>query len=257
MANAYSKQTRSALTLAAVSSLLLGVAAHGATLSRNSNPPSATTGQVALPTLAVETITQSTNTATVTSGSSVSCNAGQPLFLHTDNFYYRAFTLSSFNPPLDNLQFMVQNVSIGVELADGAPDGPGGTQPIEIRLYDTTTNPPTVASLGVALSTQNVVVSDQTLTVLPVAMTVQPVLLNASDILAVEVFTPNGQVTQNSFFIGSNALGQSAPSFIRAASCGITEITNLASIGFANMHIVMTVSGNNQLPVELQTFTVD
>jgi hypothetical protein len=248
MANADSKQTRSALTLAAASSLLLGVAAHGATLSRNSNPPSATTGQVALPTLAVETITQSTNTATVTSGNSVSCNGGAPLFLHTDNSYYRAFTLASFNPPLDNLQFMVQSVSIGVEQADGTPDGPGGTQSIEIRLF---------ATLGPARSTENVVVADQTLTILPVAMTVQPVLLNASDILAVEVFTPTGQVLGNSFFIGSNALGQSAPSFIRAASCGIAEITNLASIGFANMHIVMTVSGNNQLPVELQTFTVD
>src|SRR6185436_1773755 len=54
---------------------------------------------------------------------------------------------------------------------------------------------------------------------------------------------PDGQPNQNSFFIGSNNLGQSGPSYISAASCGIANPTNLASIGFPNMHIVMNVLG--------------
>jgi len=106
------------------------------------------------------------------------------------------------------------------------------------------------------ISTQAITLPNQNLTLFSQNLTTQPVLLNASDILAVEVFSPNGQTANNSFFIGSNALGQSGPSFIRAADCGVAEITNLAAIGFPNMHLVMSVSGNNQVPVELQTFEI-
>lgn len=216
----------------------------------NPHPPQAPFGQQALPENAV-TITQSTNATTITSGNSAACNAGG---LHTDNYYYRGFTLSAFNPPLTDVQFLVQQVTIGVELAN---DAAGAGQPLTVNLYDSSANPPTNATLGAAISSQPVTVLDQALTLLAVPLTTQPVLLNASDILAVEIFTPNGQTAGNSFFIGSNALGQTGPSFIKAADCGITQITNTASIGFPNMHIVMTVSGNNQTPVELTTFSVD
>lgn len=218
----------------------------------NGNPAPAPFGQQAIPQNAV-TITQSTSLA-ITAANSVSCNGGTPGFFHTDNFYYRAFTLSAFNPPLNDLQFMVQSVTIGVETAN---DGGGVGQPLSVRIYDSSANPPLNATLGAALSTQNITVTDQAATLLAVPLTTQPVLLNASDILAVEIFTPNGAAASHQFFIGSNAGGQSGPSFIKAADCGLSEIGNLAGIGFPNMHIVMQVSGNNQTPVELTTFAVD
>jgi len=221
--------------------------------STNSNPPQAPFGQQALPENVVS-ITQSTDAVTIASGNSVSCNSGAPGFFHTDNSYYRAFTLSAFNPPLTDLQFMVQQVTIGVELAN---DGGGIGQPITVMIYDSSANPPTNATLGPALSTEPVTVADQALTLLAVPLITQPVLINAADILAVEVFTPNGAAASHEFFIGSNAGGQTGPSFIKAAPCGISDVTNLATIGFATMHIVMTVSGNNQVPVELTTFLVD
>lgn len=243
-------------TIAAVAALLaLSASASFAanSFSRNGNPAPAPFGQQRLPENAV-TISQSTST-TVTVGSSVSCNNGAGNgFEHTDNFYYRAFTLSTFNPPLTDLQFMVQSVTIGVESAN---DGGGVGQPISVRIYDSSANPPLNATLGAALSTENITVADQALTLLAVPLTTQPVLINASDILAVEIFTPNGSVPNHSFFIGANAGGQAGSGFIKAADCGITEITNLSAIGFPNMHIVMQVSGNNQTPVELTTFSVD
>jgi hypothetical protein len=225
-------------------------AANG--FSKNGNPASAPFGQQLVPENAV-TISQSTST-TVTVGASVSCNGGAPGFFHTDNSYYRAFTLTAFNPPLTDLQFMVQSVTIGVETAN---DGGGVGQPISVLIYDSSANPPTNATLGSALSTENVTVVDQVQTLLAVPLTTQPVLINASDILAVEIFTPNGQTSGHSFFMGSNAGGQSGPGFIKSAPCGITDITHLATIGFPNMHMVMQVSGNNQTPVELTTFSVD
>lgn len=200
--------------------------------------------------LVAQTITQSVS-STITAANSVSCNGGAPNFFHTDNSYYRAFTLSTFKN-LTQPQFRVDSVTIGIETAN---DAAGAGQPLTVNLWRSTTNPPTLASLT-AVSSDNATVPDQTNSLFTVNIATQPVFIVATDILVVEVFTPSGQATSNSFFIGSNAGGQTGPSLIRAASCGISEITNLASIGFANMHIVMSVSGNNQVPVSLQSFDI-
>ena len=61
--------------------------------------------------------------------------------------------------------------------------------------------------------------------------------------LVVEIFTPDGQTAGHSFFIGSNNLGQTGPSYLLAADCGVTVPTPTGSIGFPGMHIVMNVTG--------------
>ena len=40
------------------------------------------------------------------------------------------------------------------------------------------------------------------------------------------------------------AAGQTAPSYLAAAACGVTEPTDTAAIGFPGMHIVMNVTGD-------------
>jgi hypothetical protein len=244
------------VVLAVLVGALAGPAwAERPSLSRNTNPPDRSQGQVPLKPLAVETISQSTDVTTVTAGNSVSCNNGAAGgFLHTDNSYYRGMTLSTF-PVLTLPQFVVQQVTIAVEQANGS----SGSQPITARVWSATANP-----IGGApdppgnnqVSSEAVSVTNQTLTLLPINLTTQPNFLVASGIVAVEIFTPDGQATGNSFFIGSNAGGQSAPSYIKAAPCAVNNITNLASIGFANMHLVMQVTGNNQVPVELMDFQI-
>ena len=61
-------------------------------------------------------------------------------------------------------------------------------------------------------------VADQALTVLtvPLAASVPAGALE----MVLEVFTPNGQTAGHSFFIGSNNLGESAPSYLQAPACG-------------------------------------
>lgn len=226
----------------------VAASANAQTFSTNGRAPSVPPGPPPALPEAAQTITQSTNPTTVTAANSVSCNGGTPNFFHTENSYYRAFTLSTF-PVLTLPQFRIDSVTIGIETANAA--GTGTTQPVTVNLYKSTTNPPTMASLGAAVATENLNVSDQTNSLLVVPITAQPVYLVASEILVVEVFTPNGQTAGHSFFIGSNALGQSGPTFIRSVPCSVSEITNTASIGFPNMHVVMSVSGNNQTPVEL------
>lgn len=224
-------------------------AASAQQLSRSGQAPGSQTLRPWAPTVA-QTITQSVS-PTVTAANSVSCNGGSPTFFHTDNRYFRAFTLSTFKN-LTQPQFRVDSVDFGIETAN---DAAGAGQPLTVNLWRSTTNPPTLASLT-AVSSDNFTVPDQTNSIFNAVIATQPVFIVATDILVVEIFTPNGQTTSNSFFIGSNAGGQAAPSYILSTPCGISEITNLASIGFANMHIVMSVNGNNQVPVTLQSYDV-
>src|SRR5690606_28587580 len=52
------------------------------------------------------------------------------------------------------------------------------------------------------------------------------------------------QATGGVFYIGSNGAGQSAPSYLAATDCGISEPATTDSIGWPDMHIVMNVSGD-------------
>ena len=204
------------------------------------------------------TITHSSSQA-ITPLNSVSCNDG---IGHTDNSYYRAFTLSSFGI---TTAFDVQSIDIGIEEASsnalGAPKGapkraagkssishksktsaPGGVgQPATVNIY--TSNQPFPTGFPGSLTligTAMINVADQTLTVINVPITGTAA---AGSELVVEVFTPDGSAAGNLFFIGSNASAETGPSYLRAADCGVTTPTTTAAIGFPNMHIVMNVNG--------------
>lgn len=202
---------------------------------------------------AAATMTLSRSNSTAISTGSVSCNSGSPSFLHTGNSYYRAFPLSSF-PALTLAQFRVDSVSFGVQSAN---DAAGAGQPITVRLHASSTNPPTLASLS-PLTEETVTIPDSASgTLFNVNFERPPALDVATDTLVVEVLMPDGQTAGHSFFIGSNADGQTGASFIRAPTCGFAEIADLETIGFPDMHVVMSVSGNTQVPVTLQSFDVD
>jgi hypothetical protein len=175
------------------------------------------------------TITHSA-TQNIVSGNSVSCNAGG---LHTNNSYLRAFDLGSFGITTD---FDVVQVEVGVEQAIGAT----GSQPVTVNLYTWNPADPFIFANFTQIGTANASVADQSLTILAVPVTgTAP----AGSTLVVELFTPDGQTTNNSFFVGSNPDGQTAPTFLAAADCGVAEPTDTAAIGFPNMHMVMNVSG--------------
>jgi hypothetical protein len=45
------------------------------------------------------------------------------------------------------------------------------------------------------------------------------------------------------FLMGANGLGQTAPSYLRSASCGLPNPVDTATIGFPSFHMVMSVTG--------------
>ena len=182
------------------------------------------------------TITQSNDSTTITDGNSISCNAGGP---HADNAYLRVFDLPAFG--IEN-GLDVTNIQVGI---DEAASVGGAGQPIEVNLY---TKAPasalTYANLTL-IGSASFTINDTALTLFD--MPVTGTVATGSD-LVVEVFTPNGQTDGHVFFIGSNAAGQTDASYIAAAACGFPEPVTTATIGFPDMHTVMSVTGNTLAP---------
>jgi HYR domain-containing protein/pre-peptidase len=213
------------------------------------------------------TITHSSSQA-ITPLNSVSCNDGVG---HTDNSYYRAFSLTSFGI---TGAFDVQSIDIGIEdaIAGGlrsigktkggvsAPNGStkksishksrasspaGGGQSITVNIFTSSMAFPAgfPGSLTM-IGTATVNVADQSGTILNVPITGTAA---AGSELVVEVFTPDGTAVGNLFFIGSNSAAETGPSYLRAADCGVTTPTTTAGLGFPDMHIVMNVNGCEQV----------
>lgn len=161
-------------------------------------------------------------------GNSAACNMGG---IHTDNHYLRIFDLPTFGIDKD---FKISNVSFGIEQSIPA----GTTQPLQVRLY--TLNGIFQFANMTLISTTITDVTSQEMTILnvPVSGTAP-----AGSKLVVDIFTPDGEAAGNSFFIGSNNLGETGPSYIAAAECGIPEPTLVANVGYPNMMIVMNVTG--------------
>ncbi len=186
----------------------------------------------AAPPMSVEaTVTHSTSTA-ITAGNSISCNATN---LHANNSYYRVFNLPALGISSD---FSITKVTVGIE---SATSGAGGTQPATVRLH-TLTGALALANLT-QIGTADVSISDTATGVVldfPITATAP-----AGATLVAEFFTPDGQAIGHSLFIGSNALGQSDPSYLAAADCGATEPADISGLGFPDMHIVLSVTGTH------------
>ncbi len=150
--------------------------------------------------------------------------------------------------------YIVNAVCIGVEAAIENFDGTGtidGEIPAAINFYWTSP----IGSIVMDANNTGTPVPDATvdftfagdgsqdLTVIEIPVSGVTVPDAATD-LVVEIFVPGSDSMDpngDMFFIGSNAAGQTAPSFLAAGACGITTPTNIASLGFPNMHLLMFV----------------
>jgi subtilisin-like proprotein convertase family protein len=173
-------------------------------------------------------LSQSSSTA-ITSGNSVSCNAGG---LHTDNSYWRVYNLASY--PLAG-PFTINKVVFGIELAAG------GAQNVIVNLYNQT-GAAFPGGTRTLIGTQTVSVPNQNLSLFTANLTT-PVTVPNNSTIVVELFTPSGQATGRSFFIGSNSAAETGVSYISAATCGISTPTPIGTVGFPNMHIILNLGG--------------
>jgi hypothetical protein len=178
------------------------------------------------------TITHSASQAVV-AGNSVACSPDGG-FTTTENGYLRTFTLEDFGIFSD---FDVTQVSFGIESLSGVP------QTMTVNLFTLDAMPFIYANMTL-IGTASATFNPQALTIVTVPVTGN---VPAGATLVVEVDAPNMSGV-GGFFIGSNSAGQTAPSYLRSASCGLPEPRDVATIGFPNMHIVMNVTGFAEPP---------
>jgi hypothetical protein len=183
----------------------------------------------------ITTLTQSTNNTTVTVGASIACAVGNPVQYTVDNSYYRSYPLTGQPGNVD-----VVSIRFGVEQVSSTT----GTRPMIIRLWNDPNGGVPAPTTGLVLRhTENFTLPVQTTPgIITQAITGPPVSFLPTETLVVEINSPTGGTTGNLFFIGSNALGQTAPGFLKAATCGITDATDLVTVGYPNMHMIIDVN---------------
>jgi subtilisin family serine protease len=179
------------------------------------------------------TITQSASQVIV-SGNSVACVDDATGFT-TDNSYWRAFNMAAFT---GGQQYDTTTISFGIELAES---GGGTGQSVIVNLY-ANNGAPFPGGTRVLIGSAPLTAADQSLTVLSANLTAT---VPAGTLeLVMEVHSPDGVPDGNRFFIGSNASGETGPSYISAVACGIPDPTPFATIGFPDVHVVFNVNGS-------------
>ena len=192
---------------------------------------------LAAPASAQTICSQSSDNLTIGNGG-VSCATAAPNFFVAQNSYIRRYTFpgSCTIPPGES----ISAVDFGVQSALAGPTG-GGMQPANVRLYSIVTGAPLTFANMTLLRDEPIMIVDQTLQIINTPLSTPLAVPAGRDIVA-EIFIPNGVAAQNVYFPGSNALGQSAPSYIAAPTCGITEPTDyalLAPTAFPNVHLII------------------
>lgn len=193
-------------------------------------PESAPARPAGLPPIG-QTLSQSSSEV-ITAGNAISCGNNETGTTNANQFL-RAFTLSDFG--IDSA-FAVSSIRFGIEALSVEV-------PVTINLY---TLDGSLSYFNLQrVATTTTVQPAQSLSLVDVPITAS---IPAGATLVLEVEIPDLESLNGNFVPGSNAAGQSAPSFIAAARCNAAEPRDLAEIGFPDMHLVMSVTGESAAP---------
>ena len=190
-----------------------------------------------------QTLTHSVSQV-ITDLNSVACEQALPpddTKVISENTFYRSFKLSDFSITSD---YTVTSVTYGIERLSGAP---AAGYPITVKIYTSSSKNFPSGSLNlIAEVTEMVQNQSLQLHTTPISASIP-----AGSEIVVAIYVPsdapsdggNGQV---SFQIGSNASGETAPSYLKAVDCGLTQPVTFTSQGHPEVQIVMSVQGSGQ-----------
>ena len=150
--------------------------------------------------------------------------------------YWRAFDMNTFT---GGLEYDITSVEFGIELAQSAT---GTGQSVTVNLYTNSGSPFPNGTLTKIATSGLLNIPDQADVIfnLPITASVPAGTLE----LVMEVVAPDGDPTNNVFFIGSNPDPETRTSYISAADCGTPDPVPVADIGFPDMHYVINVNGS-------------
>jgi hypothetical protein len=179
------------------------------------------------------TITQSIDPDTIEAGAGVACSDG---VFTTENSWLRLFDLDGDHGLVG--WWGAEGVDWGMETLTG-------TLPIDVNIYCLDDGLPFLYQFMTMVGSGTTQAVDGQL--LFYFTTVSGGCDSATQSMAVELSGGDCEIlgTCTLYWIGANGLGQTAPSYIASASCGIVDPTDLASIGFPDSHLVMKVSSSS------------
>lgn len=221
------------LLLPAVFGIVLCAALFGAHFAFGQSFDSGRAESVSTESLPPIVITHSAST-TVAQGGSIACFSNSST---TVNSFWRAFDRTAFGI---TGAFSVDSFEFGIEKASS----PGGAQPIELRFY-TNTGAAFPGGTRTLAATRSYSVGNANLIL--VDYPVGALIPAGSGELVVEIFSPGNSITPgNTFILGANNAGQTAPSYISTPDpfCNAPNPVTMATIGFPDVHFIMTVKAN-------------
>jgi hypothetical protein len=175
-------------------------------------------------------ITQSVDPDTLVDGTSVACaNA-----VTTENSWLRRFDLDSDHGMVG--YYPVESIDWGIQSVIGALD-------LIVNVYCLDDGFPFLYSFMTLMDSGTTPVADEVLTFhnTPVGGGCD----TATQDLVIELHAEDCNIAGCSqCFIGMNDLGQTGPTYVASASCGLPDPTDLASVGFTNSHLVMFVNAD-------------
>lgn len=209
--------------------------AQAAEFTTNPNPANPPSGSPYVPD--APNITQSVDPTTLVAGS-IACSGGG---ISADNHFLRRFFLNADHGIA--VQYNVTSVDMGIESVNVYV---GTTAPISVNTFS-------IAN-GAAFTFANMTALDSTTRNFPdgTSLVMENWVVSGSVVdpvatdLVVEMFYPD-TVDAYGIWPGSNSAGQTQPSYLASLGCGISEPSDIASIGFPDMHLVMTVNGDEQV----------
>ncbi|SMC88693.1 T9SS type A sorting domain-containing protein [Moheibacter sediminis] len=180
------------------------------------------------------TITQNTDTTTILTPHAVTCGVQGSYTGY--NVISRAFKLDTFGITTD---FTVTNVGFGFENITG-------DLPFALILSTSGGAYPAGALTELMYEPVNISAADSG-TILDVELSEAVVVPAGSEL--VMAFEGDGELDLVSWYPASNDAGQSGPSYLTAPACGLNTPGTYASIGFADVHVIMTVTGTTDMGV--------
>ena len=185
--------------------------------------------------LAPLTITQSTDPDTLEDNTSVAC---QDVGGTTENSWLRLFDLDDDHGWVDT--FRVASIEWGIQRVIGSLD-------LTVNVYCLDETLPFLYEFMVLKDAVVVPLADEVLTFH--STQIGGSCDSLTEDMAIDLHAEDCNIVGcTSCFIGTNALGQTAPTYIASASCGFPDPTDLTGQGYPNSHLVMKVNGVDDLP---------
>ena len=176
------------------------------------------------------TLLQTTNNAITTA--TLSCGPGNNITSQND--FARLYNLTA----LGYSKFQVTKVSFAVH---GFQQGTASNFPVSVKVY-ASTGGTSDANLTLKVEASINITAAMVGTVVEVPLTT-PAEVTSPEMLIV-VSAPDGLSTSTGLYLGGNSNGQTAPGYIKAASCGATNFTSYNDVGAANQHLILFPTGN-------------